>query len=221
MKLSEGPAGIPALCINLDRRQDRWSDFSVYSASSGFADVFELSRFSAVEDSDFPELGCVKSHHLALATHLSRANHDLCAVFEDDFSPRIDGAALQSKIQDFRKTGTEWDVIMLAGTYLRAFPAAETGFARVYEAMSASGYIVRRKYLHRLISCIGESIIEMERYRRSANRTQLVSPFMHDVAWKRLQRLDQWFIHVPAFGSQRPSHSDIIGRTVDYSKVSA
>lgn len=69
---------IPAFCINLDRRQDRWKQ-----AQSEFARVgWPITRWPAVT-SETPMRGCLESHR-TLWSYAVTHEIDVLAVFEDD-----------------------------------------------------------------------------------------------------------------------------------------
>ena len=52
----------------------------------------------------------------------------------------------------------------------------------------------------------------------------IANPSLHpeyaiDQYWKKLQRVDRWYLIVPITVIQRPDYSDVSGQQVDYSDV--
>jgi glycosyl transferase family 25 len=87
---------------------------------------------------------------------------------------------------------------------------------RIFEAQSGAGYLVNRPYVATLLRCFIDTVEQMERFRSFDARKLITSRLAIDMAWKRLQRRDDWYIFNPTFGQQRAGHSDIEGVFKDY-----
>ncbi|MBL8304737.1 MAG: hypothetical protein JNM26_18445 [Ideonella sp.] len=202
-------------CINLDRRADRWAQCQANYESMGLSPS-AVRRVSAVEDTDFGALGCAKSHVAVLSHFLTQESAPYCLVLEDDFDLI---RPFSDVVGDFNRLATErvdWDALLLVGTSVIAGPRQEPGIARVVESQCTAGYLVGRRYAPALLACFAESIPLLENLRRLEPRHLAVSRLAIDVAWKRLQRRDRWYIFTPSMGRQRPSFSDIEQRVVNY-----
>lgn len=202
-------------CINLDRRADRWAQCQANYEAMGLSPA-AVRRVSAVEDADFGALGCAKSHVAVLSHFLTRETAPYCLVLEDDFDLIRPFSEL---VDDFNRLATErvdWDALLLVGTSVIAGARQEPGIARVVESQCTAGYLVGRRYAPALLACFAESIPLLENLRQLQPRHLAVSRLAIDVAWKRLQRRDRWYIFTPSMGRQRPSFSDIEQRVVNY-----
>jgi glycosyl transferase family 25 len=205
-------------CINLDHRQDRWQECIANYGEYGVP-VDQVERISGVRDEDFGALGCAKSHMAVLSRFLSHESSPYCLVLEDDFNFHHSWNDFISGVNRLNAEGVGWDVILLGATAVVPKAQPANGFSRVFEAQSAVAYMVRRDYVFKLLGCFAESISPMELLRPLHLRTWAVSRFAIDVAWKRLQCCDHWYIFHPAIGKQRASYSDIEMRNVDYDNV--
>jgi hypothetical protein len=205
--------------INLASRSDRWTECLQNQAARGF-DLDDIRRAEACLEGSFGALGCARSHVKWLTRYLTETTSPFCMILEDDFDFRISKAEFAQGLADVRDKVLGWDVLLLAGTVVVSTPTPVPHLNRVFEAQSASGYIVRRAYVPTLLGCFLEAILGLERYRAFDPRRLILDRFSIDQAWKRLQRGDNWFIFTPGVGFQRPSFSDIEGKMVDYTRFS-
>lgn len=142
------------VCINLDRRPDRWASF--VASASAHIDPARIERFSAIDAStirapswwnDTPGAwACTLSHEFVLA----RAAHDAVAsilVFEDDaklapdFSPRL---------ADFLdRVPSDWGLLYLGGQHKARFApyAVAPGVVRCRRTIRMHAYAVSRDAL--------------------------------------------------------------------------
>lgn len=212
---------IAAYRINLDKRADRLAESRKNEMASGFPENF-IVRLPAVEDRDYGAVGCGKSHVAALADAFSRQASPYCMVLEDDFDFLRGADELFGVLGQMQRAGLQWDVLMLAGTYVRPLdqPSEAPFLLRLFEAQSTSGYIVNRPYIPHLLGCFAETVAQLERFRAAADARGFIgSRFAIDIAWKRLQQRDRWYIANPTFGHQRADYSDIEGKVEDYSAL--
>ena len=202
-------------CINLDRRGDRWVECQANYESMGLSPT-AVRRVAAVEDADFGALGCAKSHVSVLSHFLTQEAAPYCLVLEDDFDLIRPFSELVDSFNGLATERIDWDALLLVGTSVIAGPAQTPGIARAVESQCTAGYLVNRRYAPTLLACFAESIPLLENLRKLQPRHFAVSRLAIDVAWKRLQRRDRWYIFSPSMGRQRPSFSDIEQRVVNY-----
>ena len=191
--------------------------------SHGFSEK-EFQWLRAVEDPDFGGLGCSKSHLKALVNFLTESTKPYCAIFEDDFVFRQSKDVCEQIIQTLDDK-TTWDVFAFAGTEVRSFSTDcdvhEHMLERVFDSVTASGYLVSRQYAHVLIENLLESIVGMEKYKHIEQRKIVYRKYALDRTWNRLQSRDSWFCTQPMLGHQTPSFSDIEKKQVDYAEYSS
>lgn len=202
-----------AFCINLDARRDRWDQCLINHSRAGVPAGF-IQRMPAVCEPEFGSLGQLKSHVKLLSQFLSEHTSSFCMVLEDDFDFCLHFHDLISRLGKILSSKVDWDVMLLAGTKVIAFPSNDV-VARVVEAQATSGYLVNRRYVPTLLHCFASSIPVMEELKAPNLREYVAARFAADQVWKRLQARDKWFIFSPAIGSQRPSCSDIRGLSVE------
>ncbi|HYF89083.1 glycosyltransferase family 25 protein [Azospirillum sp.] len=202
--------------INLDRRVDRWEQCLANHAAMGFADL-GVQRVPAVLEKGFGALGCTKSHVKCFSRFLTEDTRDYCMVLEDDFDFNITAGELDRQLRQVAEWGIDWDVLLLASSKINAFGTPHRELGRVFESLTTAGYIVRRRYVPKLMNCFVESLMSLERYREHTPRELIITRFACDVLWQRLQHIDNWFILLPVVGGQRASYSEVEDRFVDYS----
>jgi glycosyl transferase, family 25 len=210
--------------ISLEHREDRRIKFVENTNQQGFElDTFEW--INAILDPDFGALGCAKSHLLALAKFLTSTENEYCCIFEDDFNFReskdFSEQLINRALADFHGC----NVFLMGGTFVSPIPTNSEienhKINKIFEANSASGYLIKRKYIPRIMTVFMESIIGMEEFRSASPRNLISDRFAIDQTWKRLQRTDDWYCSSPMLGSQIASYSDIEKKDVDYSIYSA
>jgi glycosyl transferase family 25 len=182
----------PALCINLDRRTDRWTTFT-----ENF-DKYNVpyTRFSAVEDTN-GALGCAKSHVAVL-----ELQQDLPVAFvvEDD---AMITEPIEPLIDEFLRSTA--DVLML-GWNTRTFKNFSPTFFRVLDAYTTSCYIVKAKVLPDVLSAFRKSVSDLSK--------KIKNPI--DVEWHKLQKRLVFVAPKRHVVIQRESYSDIENRVVNY-----
>ncbi len=211
---------VSSYVINLDHRVDRYDEFVGFCGQFGLNAKADIRRWSAVKDSNFGALGCTKSHVGVLSDFLLHSDKQFCLVFEDDFRLARDFADLLITVNQIEAAVGDFDVFLLGGSYVKAYPSNIQSVFRVIESQSTLGYLVSRRYVPALLSVFSGSIPIMERFRNVQNRLHVVGPLAADQVWKTLQRRDKWFISRPSFGYQNESYSDIELKKVNYRNVS-
>lgn len=196
------------LFINLDSRIDRRTHFELQFRKMGF----DPQRFSAIRNAD-GAIGCSMSHIACLELAI-RNNWDHVLICEDD-ATIINPGQLVNQVNNFLKRfgSYSWDVLLLAGNNYQPFRQESPECVRVGNCQTATCYLVRRPYFERLLANFKEGL-------KNLIANPLRQPdFAVDQYWKRLQRIDRWYLIVPIGVIQRPDYSDISNQHVDYSKV--
>lgn len=210
--------------ISLAAREDRRALFVENTNAKGF-DLNTFEWIQAIEDRNFGGLGCAKSHLLAMTKFITETDHEFCCIFEDDFhfrdSKEFSEQLISRALEDFKSC----NVFLLGGTFVTPIPTnskyQQHQINKVFEASSASGYLIQRKYIHKLMTLFVESILGMEAFRSATPRNVIYDRFAIDQTWKRLQRVDDWYCSSPMLGEQIASYSDIEQKNVDYVNYSA
>ena len=196
--------------INLDKRNDRSSDFL-----DNFNEIDE-ARITRIPAHYYPEngaVGCLMSHITALNKGYSDNYGENILICEDDFMISDMEYCNRALNLLFDKIDN-WDVIMLGQNTIYS---NDTGFEtenkekiiKIKNSQTASGYIVKRDYIPRLLE-IYES--DMNTYLK----TGIWDNYYTDQSWKVLQLKDNWYSFTPSVAVQRASYSDIANQYVDY-----
>ena len=201
--------------INLDHRQDRKQEFLAEMSKVGIPDS-KVVRIAAIADKSRGDLGCSKSHVLAMETFLA-SSHNNCIIFEDDFgwqrSTEEVNAAFDEFFQAFPRNG-DFDVMMLSANEVQTDPMDKSWLRRVINVQTASGYMVSRPFAPTLLENFRQGARELE---AGYDRGSPDAPqYAVDQYWKRLQPETNWYMFYPKLGKQRSSFSDIVGGNVDY-----
>jgi hypothetical protein len=205
--------------INLDERVDRFNLFT--ETISPYLKIFgTCHRQSGIKFPLYPPVGCLKAHILALTNFLCYSDDPYIAIFEDDFKFTSNPDKINDWINVKSINGQLWDVIMLHGTYAIHHAEVIDDLVKIIECQSAAGYIVRRDYVSKLISCLSKNLTVFEKLAsitiNHINKKRIIDCMYNDQSWKELQRLDNWFLAIPNIGCQRPSYSNLEMCHVDY-----
>lgn len=201
--------------INLDKRTDRNESILAELAKYG---ALQAVRFPAVFHSP-GSIGCSLSHAQVLKQCLEHAASSNAAqyytIMEDDFVWAMPVQDVKDDLNLLASSTVRWDVVLLSASKWKAsvgnvvLPSSSGAFRRALGCGSSAGYIVRAGYLSTLLENVEESTHNL----RKGNE---YSTYALDQYWKRLQQRDAWLVHIPGFGKQAPSYSDIENKHVDY-----
>jgi GR25 family glycosyltransferase involved in LPS biosynthesis len=194
---------MPAFYINLDRRLDRRTQFEEECVRMGI----DVERFPAVTHA-VPALGCTMSHLAVLKEARQRGYESVC-IFEDDFEFLISKEEYATLLTNLPEN---FDVVML-GWYLYQTAPYNEHFGKVLDATTASGYIVHSRFYDRLIANLEEAVTL---FQRNIHTYDVVSKYINDQYWRRLQPTANWFYALKRTGKQRGSFSDLVGSYVTY-----
>jgi GR25 family glycosyltransferase involved in LPS biosynthesis len=186
------------VCINLDRRPDRWRRVQARFAQHGIGPV---ERFAAVDGSrvEVPEVwrgregvyGCLRSH-LDVVAAAREARLDDLLIFEDDvefapdLGPRFERAMGQRP--------DDWDILYFGGIHAERPRPVGDSLARVSRTLSTFAYAIRARAF--------QALLEIDP----------ALPVPVDDQLTRLQGRLACYCIFPHVAWVEPDHSDIQGR---------
>ena len=147
------------VCINLDKRRDRWERMQAKFAAHN---INRVIRFPALDGKtlkipdfwdDFPgAYGCLRSH-LAVVEQAHMAAKPSVLIFEDDavLHPQIN-----AKFSEYiDQLSEDWDMLLFGGIHGKPFDGASRNVVRVTSSLSTYAYALKHT--------IYESFIELNR----------------------------------------------------------
>jgi glycosyl transferase family 25 len=185
--------------INLDYRTDRRVEIERELADKEIC----AERFPAIRTRP-GSIGCSLSH-LAVLKLARERGYESVMIFEDDFRFLISKEEWESLI---KKLPSSYDVVMLSYNIILAYPHDDI-FDAVFEAQTASGYIVHSRFYNTLIARWEDGL-------RLLANTGMHWMYALDQYWKGVQPQYQWYAFKTRIGVQRPGFSDLVGKVVDY-----
>jgi len=205
-----------AIYINLDSRTDRRMIFEtqmeeLHSRDPSDYSFYPVARFSAIYH-EHGAIGCSMSH-LECLRIAKKNGWDHVLIFEDDahfIHPEVLVHQVDSFLSRFRD---EWDVILLSGNNFPPFKIEAPDCFRVANCQVATCYLVCSRYYDTLIQNFEEALAGL-----TANPHNKPE-FACDMYWKRLQRMDRWYLITPICVIQRPGYSDIEKQDVNYERM--
>lgn len=215
--------------VNLKSRVDRWDGIQAHLVDLGFEDVDQM-RFDAIGVDGFGELGCTRSHLLALTEFLCRSDKPFVMILEDDFRFKGLSADIAKAISWFVHD-SDGDVFMMNCSCAITQPQPEViankfRVNRVLSSNSMAGFIVRRNHVREVIHALIESLRSHESIgsiyldlKAKGNREQfrpILNMICNDRVWVKLQTSCRYLSLTPSIGSTIASYSDIEACHVDY-----
>jgi glycosyl transferase family 25 len=194
--------------INLDRRTDRRKEIEEELTRLGIPSE-KWIRFSAIEQKP-GFIGCTKSHRAVLQM-AKDAQWSNVLILEDDFMAVQSSEAIHQQLQDFFESTEEYDVLFLSHNIQRCEPLT-SNLVRVFEAQTASGYLVHSRFYEKLLNNLTEASQLAEKH------PHCHWLYINDQYWKSLQKdvNNTWLAIQPCIGVQRAGFSDLAERHVDY-----
>jgi GR25 family glycosyltransferase involved in LPS biosynthesis len=198
------------LYINLAHRTDRNNHFlsEITKINTGTSNVY---RIDAIKHS-MGMFGCLLSHIKALEEFAAHEEWGSVAIFEDDFTfYNADISYNNNIIASFMQSFPDWDVLNLSYNPIRVeYQNTEVDYIkRAISTQTASGYIINRRFLPKLL-------LNFQEARELISRNGFLSDYCVDQYWKKLQPVSNWYILCPAMGYQCDSYSDIEHKIVNY-----
>lgn len=190
--------------INLDERTDRKEKIEKEFAKM----EWKYTRMRAIKTQN-GRVGCGLSH-LKLIRMAKEENLNYICVFEDD-AYFTNPPKLKELIDYAFSKNIEYDVLLLAGNVKEDSKIDEYVY-KTTAAFTTTAYIVRKHYYDKLINNLSESL-------KMLVKDPTKSEYAIDVNWIKLQKTDNWLILKPRTVTQRPDHSDIEDKFVNYSNL--
>ena len=203
--------------IHLQKRVDRLRECNAELQRINISPEGDV-YFSAKELPSIGARGCSLSHAMALSEFLFSSDNPFILILEDDFSIR-NPSKFWSDIEDAIKNAYLWDVFLLGYNHAAAIEVTPIeGVFRGINAQTASGYLVKRGYVPKLIECFFRSAELLNSFQAlpSPNKEIGFQAACCDMLWKELQIKDRFWFSIPSQIFQRPSFSDIEQMQVDY-----
>ncbi|MBI1389927.1 MAG: hypothetical protein GC154_15915 [bacterium] len=132
------------VCINLDRRGDRWRRFQENVASAGWPFV-EIERFSAVDGHKVPSpgwwragggaWGCHQSHVRILQQAIQDGMQSLLILEDDAVLPQRFPEVIEAFLS---RVPADWDAIMLGGQHLRPPEIVDEGTPEIVQVRNGN-----------------------------------------------------------------------------------
>lgn len=198
--------------INLDSRSDRQNQFLEEMKNLGVPTEM-IHRISAIPTPGFGILGCGKSHKKALETFYE-SGKQYALIFEDDFTFQLDLQYCRFLLKLPFEQHLHFDIIMLAGNVMKAIDTESPFLQKVYDAQTASGFLIHRDFAPKLIQALGESTQLLEDWWNTHHEKK--HEYCNDIYWKQLQPSANWYIYKPRLGIQRESYSDNEQKVTNY-----
>lgn len=195
------------LYINLENRPDRNVQFRDNFKKDN--DKNKLIRIDAVSTPENGAIGCLKSHIKALEFALEKfPNSEHVLICEDDFYIK-DMDYCEKMLFHFFNNIKNWDVLMLGHNTISSDKTAFENIIKINDSQTASAYLIKTKYIPKLLSIYKRDLEEYE-------RTKVWGYYYNDQTWKPLQKVDNWYAIEPRVGIQRASFSNIQNGNVNY-----
>ena len=107
-----------------------------------------------------------------------------------------------------------FDCVMLAGCSLQTEPTQWSFLHKVFDAHTASAYLITRDFAPVLLQSYAKSTKLLEE--TYVETGQKCLSYHNDIWWKRYQPRSNWYILNPRIGEQRESYSDNLERDLKY-----
>jgi len=183
--------------INLDKRMDRRCEIELELDRMGL----KGKRYAAIHTPHSGIVGCGYSHLnvLKMARDLGVRN---VLILEDDFEFVVEKDQFEKELSQFFESDVEYDVLMISYIVQKEEAVDKYPFIRkIIDGQTASGYIVNRHYLDKLIELYEWAIPLLE-------QTNEHWKYANDLVWKRFQPFDNWYYTTNKLGKQRSGYSD-------------
>ena len=152
-------------------------------------------------------LGCIMSHIQCIQHAQSQCWESVCIMEDDITFTNVD--VFKTSLS---KVSTNWDVLLLGTNMAPPFEQIDEYHARVFNAQTTTGYIVKQHYYETLLQNYQESLALLTKH-------SVKSLYAIDIYWKRLQKKDLWYVLTPLTVVQLPGYSDIENGYTDYSRA--
>jgi len=193
------------LYINLASRTDRLIHIQKEFQKLGLDNA---ERFNAIK-TNVGSIGCTLSHIKCLEIAKER-KYDWVFICEDDIMFLNTEILKDSLMKFYDDTTIDWDVLLIGGNNVPPYENHREYCIRVSNCQTTTGYVVKKHYYDTLINNFRDSAKNLMREPKNHREYAL------DMYWKRLQKIDRWFMLKPFTVVQCDSYSDIENKYVDY-----
>jgi GR25 family glycosyltransferase involved in LPS biosynthesis len=196
--------------INLEERTDRLENIESHLCMMGI----KGERINAVKSKQ-GAIGCTLSHIRAIETAKAR-NYEYVCIMEDDIdftNPELFKQQLKKFSENIE---INWDILLLGANVVHPYQTVGDYCARVYNAQTTTGYIVKKEMYDILLENFKESA-KLQMHNPVAQNTY--NPYAIDMHWKKLQYQYYWYIITPLTVTQIESYSDIEGKERNYNHL--
>jgi len=207
---------IPCLCINLDRRTDRWEKVKDELPKLGYELGATFHRFPAVALPSSPAAGCSMSHLRCL--EVAKENKWSSVFICEDDIQILQPEVVLNQLSQFQRvtksTHTKWDVLLIAGNNMVPYESPESAdlqscCIQIHHCLTTTGYIVQEHYYETFMANIRQGLQQLL-------RQQDAIQFAIDRYWFCLQERDAWYLLIPLSVVQREDYSDIEGKVTNF-----
>ena len=194
--------------INLNHRTDRKQHIETLIQMHPF--FKNIERMDAICN-ERGDIGCSLSHIKCL-TDLLQKNKKYYLILEDDFFI-LNETNFKNFVDEFEliKHSNEWDVLTLTPRGDTIINNYLLNFNRIVNNQTATGYIVKHRFIETLLTYFNNGLSELMK-NGNPDRNAL------DQCWKPLQQISTFIYYKHIFAGQKPGHSDIEHRYVDYNR---
>lgn len=200
--------------INLEHRTDRWEHIT-NELRKTCIDPSKIHRINAVYENGLGQLGCSKSHILALKTLLETDETIQNAlVLEDDFMFSETQEVVDHMMNQFFEKVGDYDVVMLASSIKSDQPCEHDFVRRASKAHTTAGYAVNKKFAQQLLDNYKEGADLLDKYRHEDKSVWI--QYAIDAYMNIVVPTSKWYCFNPKLGKQLPSYSDIECDFCDY-----
>ena len=185
--------------INLKERTDRKE--SIINELKHFPKD-KIIRLNAIKESP-GYLGCSKSHIAALEMAIEN-NFKNVLIVEDDMVWKN----FEKGYDIFKNLASKnYDVIVLGAPN----PEYDTDTLKLINGQTCTSYLVNNHYFKTLLKNFKEGLNKL-------TTTDIYHEYAIDQYWKKLQKIDNWYIVQPTLSMQKKDYSDIHKQIVNYEK---
>lgn len=196
--------------INLEHRTDRLEHITAELKKTNI-DPEKINKINGIYFKYFGNLGCARSHVLALQAFIETPdNIQTCVIFEDDFIFSISQPTINTLVDSFFNEIENYDVLMLSSNTLNETTTPYSFITKIIDAQTLSGYSVSKKFAPILLNNFKTSVYHLEKARYKVHN------YCIDIYMKNLQPISRWYCLSPKIGKQIESFSDIENTVVDY-----
>ncbi|MCI0558612.1 MAG: glycosyltransferase family 25 protein, partial [Nitrososphaera sp.] len=193
------------VCINLDRRQDRWERMRARFARHNIGQVV---RFPALDGKsldipsiwdDFPgAYGCLRSH-LAVVEQAREDAQKSVLIFEDDavLDPQFNTRFAAS----IKQLPDDWDMVLFGGIHGKSAARTSSNIMRVTHSLSTYAYAMKHTIYDGFIELNRQALTVLDENTRALQKRFNCYCFMPHLAWVeegysdvREEKINLWWL---------------------------